>query len=88
MINFHRFSEILEANNSEIKDDRILDIKPTADNDHLLRLIAFNRHELENRKEDESMRSRRMKAIKELQEELTKRGVGDIEEEIRKLFRR
>jgi hypothetical protein len=95
MINFQRFAEILE--NSQIEkrsaslmenEDRVLDIKPTADNDHMLRLIAFNRHELENRKEDEAMRSRRMRAIKELQEELAKRGVDNIEEEIKKLFTR
>jgi arginyl-tRNA synthetase len=99
MINFHKFTEILEeaASNSQIaklaasliKDqDRVLNIKPTADNEHLLRLIAFNRHELENNTEDELTRSRRMKAIEELKEELTKRGVANIEEEIEKLFKR
>jgi len=79
MISFQKFLESKE---------RVLNIKPTADNEHLLRLIAFNRHELENKSEDEEMRNRRMKAIEELEEELTKRGVSNIEIEIQNLFKK
>jgi ribosomal protein L35 len=81
MISFQKFLESKEPN-------RVLNIKPTADNEHLLRLIAFNRHELENKSEDEEMRNRRMKAIEELEEELTKRGVSNIEIEIQNLFKK
>lgn len=66
-------------------------IKPEATNDHMLRLIAFNRIQIEKEISDIgkcSLVERRKKAIKELEEELIKRGVVEIDAEIKKMFPR
>lgn len=84
MISFQQFLEGLSDGR-----ERVLDIKPAADNDHLLRLIAYNRLEIQKAGGETSpLIERRKKAIEELEDELKKRGVMDIDAEIEKLFRR
>lgn len=96
MISFQQFLEGL--GNREVtrlasslmgNDDRVLDIKPTADTEHLLRLFAYNQGEIEKSGGETSpMLEKRRKAVRELEDELRKRGVTDIDAEINKLFRR
>lgn len=96
MISFHQFLEGL-SNREAVRlaaslmgdEDRVLNIKPTADNDHLLRLVAYNRGEIEKAGVETSpLIEKRRKAVKELEDELKKRGITDIDAEIEKLFRR